>query len=66
MRGGWLGGQEVAAEREWGPADGGDKWRERIGGIGGVGRWKRESSDELKRARVENSDGATSREGEET
>jgi hypothetical protein len=35
VRRGGLGGEEVTAEREWGPMNGGDEWRERIGGIGG-------------------------------
>lgn len=64
MGGGRFGGEEVPAEGERGPADGGD---ERGEGIGGISRrdGERKSGNELEGAGVEDGNGAAGREGQE-
>lgn len=59
VRGGGLGGEQIAGERERDPADGSDEGGE------GAGRGReRDSGDELERARVDDRDGGARGEGE--
>lgn len=62
--GGRFSGEEVAAEGERGPADGGNEWGERIGRSGRRNR-EGEGRNKLERARVEDRNGAAGGKGEE-
>lgn len=59
VRGGGLGGEQIAGERERDPADGSNE-----GGEGPRRRRKRDSGDELERARVDDREGGARGEGE--